>query len=197
MFSGLIACRGEIVSLVELPGGGLTLCVQSSDAQSQGIALRDSVCVNGVCLTVAAVQGATMQFDVVPETGARSTLAALRAGERVNVELSLRLGERLGGHFVYGHVDSRARVLEVAKEGQGKRMTIERPPPLSGLICEKAFVSVDGVSVTVAGVEDGAFSIVLVPETLASTTLGERSPGSFVNLEADPLARYAAHAALK
>ena len=152
---------------------------------------KDSICVNGVCLTATRISANVVAFDVVPETLDRSTLGTLKPGERVNFELSLRLGDRIGGHFVYGHVDAFARVLSRLGEGQGERVSIECPPTLARYICEKAFVSVDGVSVTVASVAPGRFDIALIPETLARTTLGERPPGAHVNLEVDPLARYA------
>ncbi|MGH7746398.1 MAG: riboflavin synthase, partial [Candidatus Dormibacteria bacterium] len=130
-------------------------------------------------------------FDVVPETLARSTLGLRRSGERVNLELSLRLGERLGGHLVYGHVDARAPLLENIAEGQGVRIAIALPKALHGLVVEKGYVAVDGVSLTVAAVRADRFEIALIPETLARTSLGERGVGDEVNLEADPLARYA------
>lgn len=155
---------------------------------------KDSIAINGVCLTAVAVDHQSIAFDVVPETLARSTLGALHEGERVNCEYSLRLGDRLGGHLVYGHVDVAAEVLARSAEGQGERMRIALPPSLRALICEKAFVSVDGVSVTVAAACDSWFEIALIPETLRRTTLGLRDVGNRVNLEADPVARHAVHA---
>jgi riboflavin synthase len=148
------------------------------------------VAIDGVCLTVTRVSGKTLSFDVIPETLARSALGLREPGDRVNVEYSLRVGDRMGGHFVYGHVDATAAVLQRCPEGQGERIRIEAPPALAPLIAEKAFVAVDGVSLTVAAAGDGWFEIALIPETLARTTLGERPPGSRVNLEVDPLARY-------
>jgi riboflavin synthase len=156
--------------------------------------LKDSIAVDGVCLTATAIDGAVVAFDVIPETLARSTLGAMQAGDRVNVEYALRVGDRMGGHFVYGHVDAAARVLSRAPEGQGERIRIARPAELSTAIVEKAFVAVDGVSLTVAAAGDGWFEIALIPETLARTTLGERPTGAAVNLEADPIARYVAAA---
>jgi riboflavin synthase len=137
-----------------------------------------------------------IDFDVVPETLARSNLGSLREGAVVNVEYSLRLGDRIGGHFVYGHVDATGEILSRTPEGQGERVRIALLPDLERYVPDKAFVSVDGVSVTVAGSGPGWFEVALIPETLERTTLGRRSVGERVNLEVDPIARYAVHAAI-
>jgi len=191
MFSGLVAGRATVHALERLDGGGVTLHVACEATLAKQIEAKDSICVNGVCLTATRVSGNVIAFDVIPETLDRSTLGGLKAGERVNFELSLRLGDRIGGHFVYGHVDTTARMLSRIGAGQGERITVECPPSVSRFISEKAFISVDGVSLTVASVGAGRFDVALIPETLARTTLGERPPGSNVNIEVDPLARYA------
>ena len=191
MFSGLIGTQGTVHAMEPLPAGGVTLHVACDVPVAAQIAPKDSIALNGVCLTATRVSGNVVTFDVVPETLERSTLGTLQNGERVNLELSLRLGDRIGGHFVYGHVDATAQILARTPEGQGQRLTIECPPALARMICEKAFVSVDGVSLTVACVGPGRFDLALIPETLVRTTLGQRAPGSRVNIEADPLARYA------
>lgn len=191
MFSGLIGAQGTIHSIEAAAGGGLTLRVAVDPPLAAQVEPKDSIAINGVCLTATSVSGNVLAFDVVPETIERSTLGSLAAGERVNVELSLKLGDRMGGHFVYGHVDARARILARRPEGQGERVTVECPAELARMICEKAFVSVDGVSLTVAAASPGQFELALIPETLQRTTLGHRPAGSCVNLEADPLARYA------
>jgi riboflavin synthase len=195
VFSGLVASSGTVVEVSPLLDGGLTLRVRCADALSEGVQPKDSIAVNGVCLTATRVHREVVSFDVVPETLQRSTIGSLRAGDIANVEYSLRLGDRMGGHFVYGHVDAPAGVLSLTAEGQGVRMRLERPPDLARYILEKAFVSVDGVSVTVAAVADDWFELALIPETLARTTLGRRGVGDRVNLEVDPIARYAAGAA--
>jgi len=156
-------------------------------------ALGASVAVNGVCLTVASVEGAQIAFDVVPETLSRSNLGELQRGDFVNVEPSLRLGDELGGHLVYGHVDATAVVLGKHPEGQGYRMWCVTPPALAPLIAEKGYVALDGVSLTVAAVGAGQFAVVLVPETITRTTLGRKDAGAALNLEADAVARYVAH----
>lgn len=191
MFSGLIAYRATVLSNEPVAEGGVTFVLACEGAKREGVHAKDSIAVNGVCLTATRVQGKRVRFDVVPETIERSTLGSLREGEQANLEYSLRLGDRMGGHFVYGHVDAAAAVLARTAEGQGERVRIERPYQLAPMIAEKAFIAVDGVSLTVAAVGDDWFEIALIPETLARTTLGERPAGSHVNLEVDPLARYA------
>ena len=195
MFSGLISSTGIVESVSPLLGGGLTLSVRCDDASDEDVEPKDSIAIDGVCLTVTRATHNVLTFDVVPETLERSTLGSLRAGDRVNVEFSLRLGDRIGGHFVYGHVDGNAAIIARSPEGQGERIRVERAPQLAAFICEKAFVAVDGVSVTVALTGDGWFELALIPETLARTTLGRRAVGDRVNLEVDPFARYAVNAA--
>lgn len=191
MFTGLIGYRGTVLSKEAAPGGGITLVVDCEGAQREGAAVKDSIAINGVCLTATQVDGDRVRFDVVPETIARSALGDVRSGEKTNVEYSLRAGDRMGGHFVYGHVDATATVLARTAEGQGERIRIERPAALAPMIVEKAFIAIDGASLTVAATGEDWFEIALIPETLARTTLGERPPGSRVNVEVDPLARYA------
>jgi riboflavin synthase len=191
MFSGLIAYRGTVVAIDTLAGGGATLRLRCEGVVQEQPEVKDSIAVNGVCLTATRVDGDVVSFDVIPETLDRSNLGALSDGGVVNLEYSLRFGDRLGGHFVYGHVDANAKILARTPEGQGERVRIERPAALAPMIAEKAFIAVDGVSVTVAAVGDDWFEIALIPETLARTTLGARPVGSTVNLEVDPMARYA------
>lgn len=191
MFSGLIGYRGTVTALEPRSEGGVTLRVRCEGAREERPEIKDSIAVNGVCLTATSVDGDVVAFDVIPETLQRSSLGALAPDDRVNLEYSLRFGDRMGGHFVYGHVDENAAVLHRTPEGQGERIRIERPAALAPMIAEKAFIAVDGVSLTVAAVGDGWFEIALIPETLARTTLGERPAGTRVNVEVDPMARYA------
>ena len=191
MFTGLIGFRGTVISSQAAPGGGATLVVACDGARSEGAAVKDSIAINGVCLTATQIDGDRVRFDIVPETLARSALGDVRPGEKANLEYSLRAGDRMGGHFVYGHVDATGKVLSRTAEGQGERIRIERPAALAPMIVEKAFIAIDGVSLTVAATGDDWFEIALIPETLARTTLGERPVGSRVNIEVDPLARYA------
>jgi riboflavin synthase len=194
MFSGLIAYNGVVESTDTLSQGGARLRVRCEANAVERPEPKDSIAIDGVCLTATRVDHDVLTFDVVPETLKRSTLGGLRADDLVNVEFSLRLGERMGGHFVYGHVDATVRVVARDTEGQGVRMRFERPTRLARMLLEKAFVAVDGVSLTIAAVGADWFELALIPETLARTTLGRRTAGDRVNLEVDPIARYAAGA---
>jgi riboflavin synthase len=195
MFSGLIAHLGRIAAIDGDLERGITLTVHAPDAIAEGVEIKDSVAINGVCLTVTAVDAETMRFDVVPETIRRAAFDRLAAGMPVNVELSLRLGDRIGGHLVYGHVDAHAAIVAKEVEGQGFRLAVETPPEIAAYIVEKGYVSVDGVSLTVASTAAGRFTIALIPETAKRTTLGTKGAGDRVTLEIDPVARYAHGAA--
>jgi riboflavin synthase len=194
MFSGIISFSGTVEDVRPADQGGLRLRVRCENAADEDVEPKDSIAINGVCLTVTAIDHNVVDFDVVPETLARSALSNARKGEIVNVEYALRAGDRMGGHFVYGHVDAAAEVLALSPEGQGARLRVALPPSLRPFVREKGFVSVDGVSVTIAAVENDWFEIALIPETMARTTLGRRTPGDLVNLEVDPIARYAVKA---
>ena len=196
MFSGLIEYHGIVCALEARADGGATLAVRCGGVRSERPQAKDSIAIDGVCLTATAVDGELVTFDVIPETLARSTLAQRSVGEMVNVEYALRAGDRLGGHFVYGHVDAAPRVLLRTPEGQGERLRVETPGDLAPMIAHKGFVALDGVSLTIAALEAGWFEVALIPETLARTTLGARLPGNRVNLEVDPLARYVYRAVL-
>ena len=194
MFSGLIGYRGTLVSADREEGGGVRLRIRCEGVKRERPDVKDSIAIDGVCLTATKIDGKTLAFDVIPETLARTTLGARNEGDVLNVEYSLRVGDRMGGHFVYGHVDATAEVLARTPEGQGERVRIERPAQLAPMIAEKAFIAIDGVSLTVAAVGEGWFEIALIPETLERTTLGSRPAGNRVNLEVDPLARYVVEA---
>jgi riboflavin synthase len=191
MFSGLISSLGRVRRIEGDERAGMRLVIDAREATAEGIAVKDSVAVNGVCLTAVAVENGTVTFDIVPETVRRSTFSVLRANDSVNLELSLRLGDRLGGHLVYGHVDATAQILDKRPEGQGDWLTIATPPSIDSYIVEKGYVAVDGVSLTVASAGAGRFTIALIPETSKRTTLGTKGAGARVNLEVDPVARYA------
>ncbi|HZT16330.1 MAG TPA: riboflavin synthase [Gaiellaceae bacterium] len=188
MFTGLIR---EIGVVDALDGGesGVRLEIRAP-ATAGDAAVGDSVSVAGVCLTVVGVDDGTLAFDAVPETLARSSLARLEPGGRVNVEPALRAGEALGGHYVQGHVDGVGTVRSVDREGDGARVWFDAPPGVLRYAVEKGSVAVDGTSLTVAELDDAGFAVALVPHTLAATTLGGLEPGDPVNLEADVLAKY-------
>jgi riboflavin synthase len=191
VFSGLIEYRGAVLRLEARTQGGATLTVRCEGVQSERPEPKDSIAIDGVCLTATAIHGEIITFDVVPETLRCSNLGERIAGDLVNVEYALRVGDRLGGHLVYGHVDAAPRVLLRTPEGQGERLRIETPASLAPMLAAKGFAALDGVSVTVAASEGEWFEVAVIPETLARTTLGARVPGSRVNLEVDPIARYA------
>jgi riboflavin synthase len=154
--------------------------------------MGDSVAVDGCCLSVVGASGARLAFDAIPETLRRTTLGRRAAGDSVNLELPLRPADRLGGHFVQGHVDAVAEVLERREAGADVTLTFRVPAALDGQVVEKGSVAIDGVSLTVAGVGKGTFSVALIPHTLAVTTLGRRGKGDHVNIEGDILAKYVA-----
>ena len=191
MFSGLIAYRGSIVAMERAASGGMSLAVRCEGVASEAPEPKDSIAINGTCLTATRIEGDTVWFDVVPETIARTNLGDRSIDDSVNLEYSLRMGDRMGGHFVYGHIDATGRVIARTPEGQGERIRIERPREIAAMIAQKAYVAVDGISLTVAAVGESWFEIALIPETLTRTTLSARPVGSKVNLEVDPLARYA------
>jgi len=194
MFSGIISFKGIVEHVQPEAQGGVRLRVRCENAADEDVEPKDSIAINGVCLTVTAIDHNVVDFDVVPETLARSALGKARKGDQVNVEYALRAGDRMGGHFVYGHVDAAAKVLAATPEGQGMRLRIALPPSLRPFVREKGFVSADGVSVTVASVSDDWFEIAVIPETLQRTTLGRRAPDDLINLEVDPIARYVVQA---
>ncbi len=159
--------------------------------------LGASIAVNGVCLTVIKTKNGVHSFDVGPDTWNRTNLGALKIGQTVNIEPSLRMGDEVGGHFVSGHVDSAAKIL--ALEPWGKRfwrLRVELPRILRGLVAVKGSIAIDGISLTVTAVGRDFFEVMLVPHTLQDTNLGRRKMSERVNLEADPLARYTMAAAM-
>jgi riboflavin synthase len=188
VFTGIVRERGRVAA-VDGGAGGVRLTVEAP-ATAPGVSVGDSVAVNGVCLTAVAAGNGTLAFDAVPETLARTSLGRLAAGAPVNVEPALRAGDPLGGHVMQGHVDGLARVRSVEPEGDGRRIWIDTAPDLLRYTVEKGSIAVDGVSLTVAALDDAGFAVALIPHTLAETTLGELEPGDEVNLEVDVLAKY-------
>jgi riboflavin synthase len=186
MFTGLIQELGTIEA-VERTDGGTRLRVRGavSDLEEGG-----SIAVNGVCLTATAVDGGVFSADVVAETLRRSSLGTLDAGDAVNLELPLRASDRLGGHVVQGHVDGLGTVRELRREGLALVLRIEAPPELLRYVVAKGSIAVDGISLTVAELDDAGFTVSLIPETLERTNLGSATPGATVNLEVDVLAKY-------
>jgi riboflavin synthase len=176
------------VSALERDGQGARLRVQTELAGE--LAPGDSIAVNGVCLTAVDPDGECFAADVMPETLTRSSLGPLAAGDEVNLELPLRVGDRLGGHVVQGHVDGTGTVRSVHANGFARVVRLAAPRELLRYVVEKGSIAVDGVSLTVGEVDDDGFSVSLVPETLERTTLGRAEPGRTVNLEVDVFAKY-------
>jgi riboflavin synthase len=187
VFTGLVEDIGTVERIDATEDGArLEIATKLAGELSAG----DSVAVNGACLTAADVDGGRFAADVMNQTLERTSLGPLEPGERVNVELPLRLGDRLGGHLVQGHVDGTGDVARVSDDGFARRLRIEAPEELRRFVVERGSVSVDGVSLTVAAVTERGFDVALIPETLERTTLGDASEGTRVNLELDVIARY-------
>jgi riboflavin synthase len=184
VFTGLVRDLGRVVSF---DGGRLTVAAPATAAAAE---LGDSVAIDGVCLTVVALDGGTLSFDAVPETLARTALSSLDRDSRVNLEPALRAGDPLGGHYVQGHVDGVGTVRSLEPEGAGKRIWIETPADLLRYVVEKGSIAVQGASLTVAATDGAGFAVALIPHTLEVTTLGALTPGNRVNLEVDVLAKY-------
>jgi riboflavin synthase alpha subunit len=188
VFTGIVRERGRVLA-ADRNGGGVHLRVAASETAQA--APGDSISVNGCCLTVTAADGEALEFDAVPETIARTTLGGLEPNSEVNLEPALRAGEPLGGHFVQGHIDGRARVEALEPEGDGARLRLQLPPELQRYCVEKGSLAVDGVSLTIAALSEDGVEIALVPFTLEHTTLGTLVPGDETNVEVDLLAKYA------
>jgi riboflavin synthase len=192
MFTGLVEAVGELAGRTDT-AGGCRLGVASPLAAE--LALGDSVAVNGVCLTVVAIEGDTMAFDVGPETARVTTLGALPLGCLVNLERPLRADGRFGGHFVQGHVDAVGRIEELRVEHEFHWLTVSYPALLAPLFVHKGSVAVDGISLTVAGLRSDRFAVQLVPYTMEHTNLARASVHDSVNLECDLVGKYVARAA--
>lgn len=190
MFTGIVTHIGTVAAVDEIPGGR-ELVVASSLPLAE-IPLGASVAHSGICLTVTAKAPGQHKVKVSAETLARTTLRRWVAGTRVNLERSLKLGDELGGHLVFGHVDAVGTILDVRPEGDYRRVEIALPDDLAALVAVKGSIAVDGISLTVNAVEAARFAVTVIPHTLHHTTLAERRAGDAVNLEADMLARYVA-----
>jgi riboflavin synthase len=186
MFTGLVEQMGEVQS------AGTRLAVRTRLAAE--LERGDSIAVNGVCLTAVDITGDGFEADVMEETLVRSSLGRLQTGDRVNLELALRVGDRLGGHFVQGHVDATGHVVAIEQRDHSRLVQISAPPEVLRYVVEKGSIAVDGVSLTVFDVDAQSFWVSLIPETLERTTLGTVAEGDPVNLEVDMLAKYAVKA---
>jgi riboflavin synthase len=188
MFTGIVEAMGTVVEVADT-GGKRRLAIDAGGL-AEGLGVGESVAVNGVCLTAVEVAGSVLAVEAVEETLARSNLGLLAEGSRVNLERPLRADGRFDGHIVQGHVDGVGRVRSATPEGASIRLWIDAPPALRRYLAEKGSVAVDGVSLTVSGVDGTGFEVVLIPHTLEVTLFGARRPGDAVNLEADVIAKY-------
>ncbi len=189
MFTGIIQAVGKIAA-IEIQGIDARLRIDAAPLDMSDVRLGDSIAVNGVCLTVIEYSAHGFSVDVSAETLRLTTLGALGAGMRVNLEKALTLSSRLGGHLVSGHVDGVGEVLERHSEARCVRYRLQAPAALARYIASKGSICVDGVSLTVNSVGGAQFDLNIVPHTLLATTLGEARPGNRVNLEVDVIARY-------
>jgi len=188
MFSGIVEALGEVVELCSEPPGCRLIVREKRVAAETAVA--DSISINGCCLTVIECDAETMAFQAGPETLARTNLGDLKPGGRVNLERALAVGERLGGHFVTGHIDDVGTLLERHDHGEWSTFWFQVPRQLSRQMASKGSIAVDGVSLTIVQSEPDRFSVALIPYTLAVTTLGPLRVGGKVNLETDLLAKY-------
>jgi riboflavin synthase len=188
MFSGIVEALGTVAELRPEPPG-CTLVIREPKIASE-TAVADSISVNGCCLTVIETGEGTMAFQAGPETLKRTNLGDLRPGSPVNLERSLVVGDRLGGHFVSGHIDGVARLRQRKDHGEWSDFYFDVPRALSAQMASKGSVAVDGVSLTLVDCEPDVFSVALIPFTLAVTTLGSLQVGGKVNIETDILAKY-------
>ena len=168
----------------------MSLRIRCEGASDEDTEPKDSIAINGVCLTAVSLQNGSFAAEAMNETLTRSSLGDLAAGSEVNLELALRATDRLGGHVVQGHVDGVGRVAAVTEDGFSRRVEVEAPSDLLRYVIEKGSVAVDGVSLTVSALTDRSFTVSLIPETLKRTNLGRASVGDRVNLEVDLLAKY-------
>lgn len=195
MFTGLVSDIGLVRKAEHR--NGLTRFEIESGYPVASISMGASILHSGVCLTVVdlgeGARGAWFAVEAVPETLSRTVLAGWTAGSRINLEQSLKLGDELGGHFVFGHVDGVGEVVSVTAEGQSWRVTVRPPAGIAGYFATKGSAAIDGVSLTVAAaLPNGDFQVAIIPHTWEVTTLRDLKPGSLVNLEIDMLARYVA-----
>jgi riboflavin synthase len=189
MFTGIVQAIGTIAR-IEPHGGDTRLHIDTGTFDLADVALGDSICVSGVCLTAVALDGATFAADVSIETLSCTTLRMLQSGQCVNLEKSLRLADRLGGHLVSGHVDGIGHVLAVHDDARSQRWSFELPTALARYVAAKGSICIDGVSLTVNEVDGNRCGVNLIPHTLAATTFRDRRVGDTVNIEVDLIARY-------
>jgi riboflavin synthase len=187
IFTGIVSELGE-VEAIESGADGARIRIKAGLASE--LDPGDSVAVNGACLTATSAGNGSFDAEVMKQTLGLTTLGSLEPAARVNLELPLRAEDRIGGHVVQGHVDGTGTVVSVEAEGFARRLRVELPEELLGLVVERGSIAIEGVSLTVAALDEGAVELSLIPETLERTTLGGLEPGDRVNVECDVMARY-------
>lgn len=188
MFSGIIEEFG-IVKEASKQTTGIRIVISAKEILKD-TKVGDSISVNGVCLTVVNIEREFLSFDVVPETVKRTTIGELKALDRVNLERAIKAGQRISGHFITGHIDYKARIIELKNDVGGLKMKIFLPEEFTNFLVEKGSVALDGVSLTVTEIGRNYFSVCLIPHTLKNTTLGLKKKDNYVNIETDILAKY-------
>jgi riboflavin synthase len=188
MFTGIVERTGTISQIEDIERGR-RLVLDVGDMTSE-LSVGDSVAVNGTCLTAVAIDGDLVALEVVGETLDRTNLRRLAEGDHVNLERPMAASGRFDGHIVQGHIDDQGVVRSVMTDGESSRLWVDTPAPILRFVVEKGSITVDGVSLTVASVDEAGFEIALIPHTLEVTTLGSRRVGDPVNLEVDVLAKY-------
>jgi len=188
MFTGLVETIGKVIALTEEPPGK-RLSIDAADV-IEGVAIGDSISINGCCLTVVAINGNILDFEAGEETLSRTNLGELVVGSGVNLERSLQVGDRLGGHYVTGHIDAVGTLIERREDPPWAHLRFQLPERYAAQVAAKGSIAVDGISLTVVEADHNSFTVALIPHTLEATTLGARSVGDRVNLETDVLAKY-------
>lgn len=188
MFTGIVEAVGRVAA-VRRSGGGMSVGVDTEGAVPDP-RIGESVAVNGVCLTVTGSSGGVLTFDVSEETIGRSTFGGVRPGDVVNIERAMRMGDRLGGHMVSGHVDAMGKVTKVSPSGEGFELEVAIPEEGMKYVIEKGSIAIDGISLTVASKHERSITIAIIPHTWRATTLGRKNSGSTVNIEYDMIAKY-------
>ncbi|MEO2065108.1 MAG: riboflavin synthase [Desulfurobacteriaceae bacterium] len=188
MFTGIVEEIGKVKGIKK--GSKSSKLTIKCRAVLEGTRIGDSIAVNGVCLTVVEIGRELLTFDVSYETLKRTTLSLLKPGESVNLERALRLGDRLGGHILQGHVDTTTKVTSIKREGEGYRFSFKLPKEYSHLVVEKGSIGIDGISLTVAELLPDSFSVAVIPHTFENTNLKFKRSGNLVNLEFDIIGKY-------
>jgi len=188
VFSGIVEVLGDVRSMAS-GDSGARIAIEAG-ALVEGVKLGDSIAINGACMTVVAFGNSIFEADISPESLRMTNLGDLKAGEKVNLEKALVLGDRLGGHMVTGHIDGMGKIRERKADGDSIWLTVEAPPDVMRYLVFKGSIAIDGISLTVATCDEDSFSIAIIPHTSEHTTLTAKRDGAVVNLEADLIGKY-------